>query len=266
MRRDPANPVPLYHRVQAVLRAKIEASEYPEGSMLPSERDLAKAYAVSRITLRQALSALERDRLIKREHGQGTFVRRRGSRGDIDTYLSGSLEDLIRPSQISRIEFIDSAEVPAPEAVAEHLGVVRGAPVRRIRRVFWNERDPFAFITNYVAVAFASRLPRGALERTPLFTILKREFGIEISAAKGTIEAALADAPLARRLRVQVASPLLFIRRAVFGLDMQPISFNVIYAPSIRYRIQIDLRNRGGRDETGVSGRDTNGKHARVAK
>ncbi len=250
MKRDAANPIPLYYRVQAILRAKIEAREYPDGSKLPSERELARAYRVSRITLRQALDALERERLIRREQGQGTFVvagalRRSGAA----VTLSGTLEELIRPEQIARIELLDVAEIPASPEVAWHLEIEADTPVRRVRRVFWAERDPFAFITNYLGPGIAARLSEQALASMPLFAILKREFGVEIGAARGTVEAALADAEVARVLRVEPMSPLLLIRRTVLGGDDRPISFNVIYAPSSRYRIEMNLRGSPGRRE-----------------
>lgn len=263
-RRDAHNPLPLYHRVRSVLKEKIYTREYPPGSRLPSERDLARLYRVSRITLRQALAELERERIIRREQGQGTFVTSTAARRPAPAAaLSGPLDSLIRPSQITRIEFIDSQEVPAPAEVAEALGGAPGDPVRRIRRVFWGEREPFADITNYVPVQLASRIPAGALERTPLLTILQREFGVEVRAAVGTVDAALADATLARRLRVEVGSAVLVIRRTVLGADMAPLSFNVVYAPGNRYRISIDLRDAPPAVRSGTPARARKARPAR---
>ncbi|GAB3976857.1 GntR family transcriptional regulator [Plantactinospora veratri] len=48
----------------------------PVGSRLPSEKDLAVRFEVSRMTVRQALDALATDGRVERVPGLGTFVRR----------------------------------------------------------------------------------------------------------------------------------------------------------------------------------------------
>src|SRR5438270_444830 len=66
--------VPRYHRIAEALREQIRAGELPPGAPLPNQRKLAKTFGVTLMTLRQALELLERDSLIVRRHGLGTFV------------------------------------------------------------------------------------------------------------------------------------------------------------------------------------------------
>ena len=56
------------------LRGFIEDGDYADGGKLPPERHLSDRLGVSRATLRKALDALERDGLIWRHVGKGTFV------------------------------------------------------------------------------------------------------------------------------------------------------------------------------------------------
>jgi GntR family transcriptional regulator of arabinose operon len=56
------------------LRERINGGGYPLGSALPTERDLCSQFGVSRWTVRQALKVLEREHLIVRQQGRGTFV------------------------------------------------------------------------------------------------------------------------------------------------------------------------------------------------
>ena len=58
----------------SALRAFIAAGEYGPGDRLPPERELIGNLAMSRGTLRKALDALERDGMIWRHVGKGTFV------------------------------------------------------------------------------------------------------------------------------------------------------------------------------------------------
>lgn len=52
----------------------VKKGVFPPGSQLPSERELAERLAISRATLREALSALQMLGLVETKHGQGTFV------------------------------------------------------------------------------------------------------------------------------------------------------------------------------------------------
>ncbi|NMN01043.1 GntR family transcriptional regulator [Bifidobacterium sp. DSM 109958] len=60
--------------VAVVLERRIISGEYRPGMRLPSERDLAASFAVSRNTVRDALSLLEKRQLIRIRWGAGTVV------------------------------------------------------------------------------------------------------------------------------------------------------------------------------------------------
>ena len=64
----------LYERVSTDIAAKIEAGEYPIGTRLPSERQLAQSYDVSRPTVREAIIALEVDGMVEVRKGSGVYV------------------------------------------------------------------------------------------------------------------------------------------------------------------------------------------------
>jgi DNA-binding FadR family transcriptional regulator len=71
----------LYERVAGDLAAGIADGTYPVGGRLPSERDLALKYAVSRPTVREAIIALELDGLVEVRTGSGVYVISRQPRG-----------------------------------------------------------------------------------------------------------------------------------------------------------------------------------------
>ena len=65
---------PLYINVYDELLLQITKGEYPVGSQLPSEPDLARKLGVSRATLRQALVLLQDDGMVRNIRGKGNFV------------------------------------------------------------------------------------------------------------------------------------------------------------------------------------------------
>jgi GntR family transcriptional repressor for pyruvate dehydrogenase complex len=66
----------LYRRLADQIAAEIEAGKYKVGERLPTERELADAFGVSRPTLREALIALEMLGMIEARHGLGIYVTR----------------------------------------------------------------------------------------------------------------------------------------------------------------------------------------------
>lgn len=67
-------PRRLYRQVADQIRALIDRGEFPAGSRLPTERELAVKLGVSRPTVREALIALEVDGRVKIRVGSGIYV------------------------------------------------------------------------------------------------------------------------------------------------------------------------------------------------
>ena len=65
----------IYRQIADQLKRLIENNEFPPGSRLPSERDLAQQLQVSRASVREALIALEVIGLVDVKVGNGVIVR-----------------------------------------------------------------------------------------------------------------------------------------------------------------------------------------------
>lgn len=65
---------PRQSQAIAALRAFIDEGSYGPGDRLPAERELMSDLGMSRATLRKALDALEREGVIWRHVGKGTFI------------------------------------------------------------------------------------------------------------------------------------------------------------------------------------------------
>src|SRR5213595_4265387 len=66
--------IPRYQGIAQALRARIREGTLRTGARLDTQRRLATSFGVTLMTLRQALELLEREHLISRRHGLGTFV------------------------------------------------------------------------------------------------------------------------------------------------------------------------------------------------
>ncbi|MCX7222802.1 MAG: GntR family transcriptional regulator [Burkholderiales bacterium] len=68
------SPQPLYLQVAAIVRRNIERGVWPRGQQVPALENLVEDLGVSRATIRQAFGLLEREGLIHRSRGSGTYV------------------------------------------------------------------------------------------------------------------------------------------------------------------------------------------------
>ncbi len=90
----------LYERVSSDIATRIEGGEYPVGSRLPAERQLAQSYDVSRPTVREAIIALEVDGLVEVRKGSGVYVTASSRVDGADTADVGPFELLEARRQI----------------------------------------------------------------------------------------------------------------------------------------------------------------------
>ncbi|MEV5025714.1 GntR family transcriptional regulator [Paenibacillus sp. LPE1-1-1.1] len=65
---------PMYEKIFESVKNQILTKVYGVGERIPSEKELAEAYSVSRITSKKALELLTNERLIVRKPGRGSFV------------------------------------------------------------------------------------------------------------------------------------------------------------------------------------------------
>ena len=95
--REPDRPPQrAYERIAESIRLSIDSGEISEGSRLPSERDLALSYEVSRPTVREALMALQAQEYIDIKVGSGAFVREKLVRTSSPNFnLGETLEEFI---------------------------------------------------------------------------------------------------------------------------------------------------------------------------
>src|ERR1700756_3123872 len=68
------NRLPAYQRIQGAIHKRIDSGQLQPGDAVASERDLAKIHQVSLMTARHALASLEREGIVERRRGIGTFV------------------------------------------------------------------------------------------------------------------------------------------------------------------------------------------------
>lgn len=112
----------LYRQIAEQIRGLIDNGEFPVGSRLPSERDLAEAMNVSRPSVREALIALEVEGLISINIGSGVYVMARSApqsrAGKVDSATEGPFEVLYAREVVESSIAAEAAAIAGREHVA----------------------------------------------------------------------------------------------------------------------------------------------------
>jgi GntR family transcriptional repressor for pyruvate dehydrogenase complex len=104
----------LYQRIVEQIERRIEAGDLKVGDQLPSERELAEQFAVSRIAVREAVKTLREKGLVKIKPGKGTFITNRTS--DV---VRSSLSMLMKfGSMDGSANLVEVREILEPEIAA----------------------------------------------------------------------------------------------------------------------------------------------------
>jgi GntR family transcriptional regulator len=241
---DAGLPLPLYHRVYLVLRQQVEEGRFDPAVKMPGEHELAADYRVSRITVRRALEMLERDGLIRRRRGAGTYASPPGPAQPQRDNLRGLLENLLAMGLRTKVRLLEFDYVPATAEVAGLLDVPPGASVLRAVRVRSTRGVAFSHLTTWVPEDVGRRFAREDMAERPLLALLEQHE--TIARAEQTISATLADATVAPRLQVEIGTALLWVRRQVFNTEGRVIeAIDSLYRPDL-YAYQIGLVRDGG--------------------
>ncbi|RNL85274.1 GntR family transcriptional regulator [Halostreptopolyspora alba] len=189
--------------------AEVTATMTPN-DMLPTERQLAERFEVSRMTVRQALNSLRADGVLRSVRGVGTFVARpRLSKGPALTSFS---EDLAARGYEPGTELIAAEETAAETRVAVDLGVPPGARIYRIERLRLADGIP---LCHEEVCLHAPRFP-GLLSEDlthSLYGVLESKYEVRLRRAQQQVRAVNVGDEHARLLGVEPNSAGLHVTR-----------------------------------------------------
>ncbi|MHB0989732.1 MAG: GntR family transcriptional regulator [Burkholderiales bacterium] len=235
------SPVPLYTQIREILRARIFDGTYQAHEQMPSESELMRAFEVSRITVRQALGDLQKQGLIFKIHGKGTYVSQPKAFQNLGR-LQGFGEAMSSMGYETFSKVVNFQIVTADKTVAKKLHLAENEMVAEIRRVRYLNRAPISLDVSYLPQAVGERLIKEDLTNRDIFLILENDYGYSLGQAELQIEAMLADESLGRLIHLEEGSPILRIERLTYTGANQPLDFEYLYyrGDAFQYRLRIE--------------------------
>jgi GntR family transcriptional regulator len=235
-----AGEQPRYLWLADLIRSTIERGHFADNTALPSERELAEKYEVSRDTVRKTVRLLEERGVLYSEHGRGTFVApaivRRMAR-----FVDGFSDDTRARGGVAGQRILAIEPAVASMAMAGLMGVQPGHPLTRVRRIRLINHQPVGLHDAYLPTASGVTIDRAALEKSgSLYALLNQHFGLVPTEAVENLSATQAEAEEAELLGVKRGSPLLLCERVTLSERREPIEYCLMkYVPSYRYSTRI---------------------------
>jgi GntR family transcriptional regulator len=235
---------PRYHRIAEALRERIRDGELRPGARLDNQRQLARTFGVTLMTLRQALEVLERENLITRRHGLGTFVAAPSIDYDI-LQLRRFAGDLSAQGEDVRTRLLGSRGLAADRRVAASLGLAVRAHVIVLERLRLVGGRPMSLQRSFLPPRIGEEVVRADLGLTPLRQVLEHKLGIAVRGARETVSAVRLGRREARELGCRAGAPAFESERLSYGAGGEPIVFDRVFIPGDRFRITRELHYEG---------------------
>jgi len=239
---SPFSFVPKYYQLAEILCQKIEDGEWKPHDSIPSERELVEFYKVSRTTVRESLSYLEKECVVYKKHGQGTFVARPKMQHSLQRLTSFSI-DMKHRDQEPGHKILNFDYVPPPDKVRNRLALSPDQDeILFIKRIRFGNEDPIAIHMAFLRLGVNQTFEVDELEATgSLYQLLESKFHIVPSEADEFIEATLATEDEASLLDIQVGSPLLLLERTTWDQDRQIFEYVKMLIRADRYKCYIHM-------------------------
>lgn len=244
---DAPGSLPVYHQLHLIIGQRIRDRVYLPGALLPSELALAEQFGLSRVTVRRTLALLERDGLIVRRRGLGTFVAE--ERGAPAETISGVIENLITLGLETEARLLGVGGDPNPPALVRgSLELGAGEVPVRISRLRLHKGSPFSLSTIWLSKARAALIDPERLGNGTTIGMLEAA-GVRSQTAEQTISATLADHEVGALLDVPLGSALVLLRRTVRDATHAPLLFQQsLYRPDrYEYYMQLTREQTAGR-------------------
>ncbi len=240
---DPSAAKPLYEQIKEYILYNIQSGVFSANARIPSERDLANQFGVSRLTVSKAIQELVRDGRLYVQIGKGTFIAGETIDQGLES-LTSFTEEMRQRGQITSSRVLQAVQRPAPDLIARKLSIPLGVSVNTLQRVRLANNQPIALETASIVAANCPDLLRKydfAVES--LYQTLREKYDIVLTRAEQTIEARRAHDFEADMLELNKGAPILHITRVTFDDDNTPIEYVESAYRGDRYKFRAILRH-----------------------
>ena len=241
---DKGSHLPLHQQLKAAIEDRILSGEWLPDTQVPSERELCEQYQISRITVRQALSALVMEGRLIRTQGRGTFVASPRIEQQL-TQLTGFTQDMRARGKRPSAQVLEADCIAALPTVSRALKIKVGETVIMLKRLRLADGEPVAIETAYLPENRCRGLLKEQLATRSLYDILTKKYDLKPVRATQQMEAIACPSAEARLLGTRRGAPVLHIHRTTYDRDGRPFELVESFYRGDRYTFYAELHGDG---------------------
>lgn len=237
----PNGSIPLYEQLRTVIRQEIVSGAYAAGERMPSETELENRFGVSRITVRRAIEDLEKDGLLERKQGRGTFVIYNKVKSNMDSIM-GFTDSMVRMGRTPRRTILSKKVIKAGRKLADILGINKEDSVIELKRVLCDEEQALLYDESYYPCARFPDLMEKLNEDVSTYQLLKEGYGVVMPRAHKRFNVEIADKEISKILNCSEGEPLFSIFKIVYDRENVPVhsSKSLVLANRATYVLNVD--------------------------
>lgn len=215
--------VPVYIQIHDEIRQYIEEGKWKIGDRLPSERELATTFGVSRMTLRQAIQTLADEGIVERKIGSGTYVARRKVQEKM-TGVTSFTDIVMSQGKIPSSKTVSYKMTMPSSSEIEALHLDGQEHILRMERIRYADDEAICLETTSIPYRLVQSLDREAITAS-LYRSFEEKTGYKLGQAKQIISASLATERIAELLTIKKASPILVLRQITCLDNGEPFEY-----------------------------------------
>jgi len=233
------------HLIEMVRGGKIKV-----GQRLPTEKEIAAEFSVSRSTVQAVMSRLVHEGIVRRYPGRGTYACRIDDdmlvRVNLDIHNIQSFEnEMAVVGDRVTYRLISYSKVPAPPRAAGKLGIETGHPVLSLHRLRFVEGECIGSELRYFSPDIPLDVSTHALETEGVHTLIEEGLGIHIGRIEAVLRAVNATESQADQLGIEPGAPLLVRSHTLFDTqDRVILHGESFYVEPFSFRYTATIRSK----------------------
>ena len=240
---NPNVATPLYQQIKDHCQSGIKSGSYAVDSRLPSERQLAEKFMVSRMTVTKAFKELEREGWVYARSGKGTFVAPQTKIDQNLEKLTSFSEDMAAQNLKVTSRILSIGVENADESTAKKLWIGPGTLIFVLERFRLADEELISLERTHIPYALCPDIEkRYDFSQESLYNILRNQYSFQLVVAQQTVEARLPSADEMKKLGIENSKPVLSFERSTFNENSHPVEFVKSVYLGDRYKLNIMLK------------------------
>ena len=235
---EAASPLPVYLRLEKLLKERIHLGVLKPGSKLPSEHELAGRFQVSRSTIRKVLGRLAVDGLIVKWPGKGSYVSQKPLRMSPSS-LSFSAQ-MIAAGHSLRTRVLERRVIPIPQRVADELHRPIDGQVIEFSRLRELNGEPVAIHRAFLPYPDYAKITSEALATESLSHAMEWATGVRVVSSQDVLSVVPVHVADALLLEIPANSPVVVLRGVGYSRSGSPVRYAEAVYRSDRFEFAVN--------------------------